>query len=443
MAAEFGAQLIEALEAGRRRKQDVEDRQIQKMLHELELKRLKTLEVVEPWRLKREAAQHQFEAQQGQPAANFTTTLQNAPSELTGGAMAPMAPDVVPTGPKPVDFPGLPEMAIPSYQQTPQTMEQLLLAQQQAARKKEFSSGVTLGPGQVRMFGGEEIARGPERPTPAEPTVSIATMENGQRVTKVLPRSQAAGQTFPSQPPAATQGAMADTDPRAIADAIINGDQPPDLQGLYRYGAPVRTALAKAGYNLTKAKEDWQATQKYLATLNGQQQVRLRQAVSFTKDSLDLIEDLAKQWKGGKFPLLNRAALLAAKNGAMGQNAAAIATKLEAQIADLVSELGTVYKGGNSSTDESLKLAAQNLKSDWSESVLIANLSQVRKNLQIRENSIRNGAPIGNADNPYAPTTAAPVTSGTVKMRAPDGSTKDIPKDQVEHYKSLGAVVIN
>jgi hypothetical protein len=40
---------------------------------------------------------------------------------------------------------------------------------------------------------------------------------------------------------------------------------------------------------------------------------------------------------------------------------------------------------------------------------------------------------------------AAGVDSGgqdTVKMRAPDGSVKPVPKDQVNHYKGLGAVVV-
>ena len=31
---------------------------------------------------------------------------------------------------------------------------------------------------------------------------------------------------------------------------------------------------------------------------------------------------------------------------------------------------------------------------------------------------------------------------GTVKMRAPDGTVKPVPADQVEHYRSLGAVVV-
>lgn len=33
-------------------------------------------------------------------------------------------------------------------------------------------------------------------------------------------------------------------------------------------------------------------------------------------------------------------------------------------------------------------------------------------------------------------------TGGSVKMQAPDGSTRDVPTDQVEHYKALGARVI-
>jgi hypothetical protein len=41
-----------------------------------------------------------------------------------------------------------------------------------------------------------------------------------------------------------------------------------------------------------------------------------------------------------------------------------------------------------------------------------------------------------------APGAAAPGEGGTVNMRAPDGTVKPVPKDQVDHYKSKGAVVV-
>jgi len=223
-----------------------------------------------------------------------------------------------------------------------------------------------------------------------------------------------------AQPPAAGTPPPASTGPKfgrgqggniftpedaaAVADAITTGKQPPNTQGLYRNAAPVRAELARRGYDLSAAQSDWNATQKHLATLNGQQQERLRQAIQFTSDSTDNIEQLygqlRQQLPDMGFKVLNRAALTAAKN-LPGQVGAAAQT-LDAQIADLTSELGTVYKGGNSSTDEGLKLAAKNLSSDWNEDQFSQALAMLRKNLQIRKNSITSSAPAGaSAGNPY------------------------------------------
>jgi hypothetical protein len=206
----------------------------------------------------------------------------------------------------------------------------------------------------------------------------------------------------------------------AIADAIVNGEQPPTTTGMYRNTAALKAALARRHYNLTQATEDWNATSKYLQTLNGAQQIRLRQAVGFAHDSLDVLDNLAQQWDAGQFPALNKGRLVAAKQGVLGPQAQAIATKLDAQIADLVSELGTVYKGGNSSTDESLKLAAQNLSSNWSAPTLRSAIGLVRTNLQIRQNSIQSvGVAGASATNQYAPSSGQMSAAYTVDL--PDG----------------------
>jgi hypothetical protein len=174
-----------------------------------------------------------------------------------------------------------------------------------------------------------------------------------------------------------------------IGDAIIAGTQPPEISGfgMAKIAAPLKAYLAEKGYDLTTAGLDYKAQQKYMSTLNGAQQVRLRQATDFAYSSLDLVEGLAKEWQGGNFAVLNKVNLIAAKNGVYGPQAASIATRLDTQIADLTSELGTVYKGGNSSTDETLKLAAKNLSSDWSEKVILDVIPLVRQNLDIRRNS--------------------------------------------------------
>jgi hypothetical protein len=217
---------------------------------------------------------------------------------------------------------------------------------------------------------------------------------------------------------------MTQSDAKDIADAIENGDQPPTLQGLYRNAGPVRAELARRGIPLAQMESDWKATQKHIATLNGAQQERLRQAISFTSDSLNIIDGLYDEWKKvgatSGVKLFNRAALAAAKQ--LPGEAGSAATRLEAQINDLTSELGTVYKGGNSSTDESLKLAAGNLSGDWNETTFKAALKQIRTNLKIRQNSINNSQVAGaSANNMYAQ--PSPQQPAAITLTAPNGKT--------------------
>ncbi len=223
--------------------------------------------------------------------------------------------------------------------------------------------------------------------------------------------------------PAAATPASQD-DAKAIAEAIMDGKQPPDLRGLYRQGPAVKANLARQGYDLTTAQRDWTAVQKHLSTLNGQQQERLRQAISFTSDSLDNIEDLYNQWSkigpASGFKILNRAALSASKQ--LPGEAGSIATNLEAQINDLTSELGTVYKGGNASTDESLRLAAENLKGDWNDPTFRRALTQIKKNLTIRRNSMLNSQAAGVSPNsPYSP--PSPNAGGAQNAPGGGGTT--------------------
>lgn len=217
-------------------------------------------------------------------------------------------------------------------------------------------------------------------------------------------------------PPAPAAGGASD-DPKVIAQGIIEGKQPPTLNGLYRNATPVRAELQRKGYDLMTAQRDWTAVQKHLSTLNGQQQERLRQAISFTSDSLENIGQLYEEWRKvaptSGIRVLNRAALSASKQ--LGGKAGEVATNLEAQINDLTSELGTVYKGGNGSTDESLRLAGENLKADWNDQTFKRALAQIRQNLTIRRNSILSSAPVGVSDNsPYAPRQNAQADGGTI-----------------------------
>ncbi len=194
------------------------------------------------------------------------------------------------------------------------------------------------------------------------------------------------------------------SDPKDIAKAIMAGDQPPVLTGLYRDASPVRAELARAGYDLSTATSDWNATQKLLSSLNSTQQSKLRQAITFTNETLPQIEDAYAEWKKqagtSGFKVLNKAALATMKQ--LPGKPGSAATNLEALIADFTSELGTVYKGGNSSTDESLKLAAKNLSGDWNDQTFKDAVTRLKKSLVIRNNSMKAIQPAG-ASNRYMP----------------------------------------
>lgn len=213
-----------------------------------------------------------------------------------------------------------------------------------------------------------------------------------------------------------TAGGVNPDDAKAIAGEIVAGRQPPVVHA--RIEGPVRAALARDGYDLTHATQDWTSTQKYLSTLNGPGQVRLRQAVDFAYESIPLVNDLAKQWEGGGFPLLNSARLFGAKQGALGPQAQQLAVKLDQQIIEMQSELAVVYRGGNSPTDEAMKQAAHVLQSNWSLPTLQSALGLLQQNLLIRRNSIVSAGAATNAGNTYAPNvsiaapSAAPAPSG-------------------------------
>jgi len=258
----------------------------------------------------------------------------------------------------------------------------------------------------LEAFGAENQAKQTAKPDKNDKKIDEFVDTNNKRI-NVMQRPD--GTTYNAARGAVRMeaGIGAPNDIRDIAQGIVGGQDPPDLS---KYGYRDRTAIAgelkRAGFDLATAQQDWQATQKHLATLNGQQQERLRQAITFTSDSLGIIDDLYNQWQKvgatAGWKAFNKASLATAKQlpGQAGQ----IAHQLDAQINDLTSELGTVYKGGNSSTDDSLKLAAKNLESDWNERTFKAAMDQIRQNLRIRQNSITHSLPAGVSGNsPYTP----------------------------------------
>lgn len=210
-----------------------------------------------------------------------------------------------------------------------------------------------------------------------------------------------------------------------IAQSIVKGEQPPNLQGLYRQGASVRASLARQGYPLAQAQQDWEAQKKFLATLNGAQQLKLRQATEFVKETVPLVRELSSDLTAKiprtQFPILNSAALIAARSGTLGQEAQISATKLTAQINDMQAELATMYRGGNTATDAALKQAGEMLKTNWTEPQLNAALDLVERNAQIRLNSIRSTGVAGVSGESYKPSGAEPEATPSPSSNFEEG----------------------
>jgi hypothetical protein len=247
--------------------------------------------------------------------------------------------------------------------------------------------------------------------------------------------------------------------------AIVSGNQaPPATTGISANSAAaiaVSDGLQALGYDATKAGLDLLAMQTRLRSLNSTAQVRLQQAVNFSYDSLNIVQSLADAWSGGGFPILNNANLGLAASGVGVQELSKpvdiattdpntgetqnvhitdtqqLASLLQAQISDLTSELGTVYKGGNTSTDDSLSLAANNLKSDWSKDTLDQAINLAKTNLQIRKNSMAQSAVI--SGNPYSPSGTGSTTISPDLMTTLVGLGSSQGYDQASIQAALNA----
>lgn len=289
----------------------------------------------------------------------------------------------------------------------------------------------TLSPGEVAYQGGREVASVPK-------TDAVAPIPAG------FQQAQGGDLTFSKGGPhdpeviaaeAKARNSAQDTggDAGTIAQAIINGDQPPILTGLYRLGGPVRAKLEEQGYDFTKAKQDWDATTKLLGTMNGATQTRLRQAVGFVNESLGIVDELAQKWQAGNYPLFNKITLKAALEGVAGQEAQSLARQLSQQVQDMQSELAVVYKGGNSPTDMGLKNAAEMININDPMQTILDSTNLIRRNMKYRTASLKLAtAGIGESQyNQMAPTespeemTTPPAPAGDATDQLPTGVTED------------------
>jgi hypothetical protein len=252
-----------------------------------------------------------------------------------------------------------------------------------------------------RMISPPRQAPAPAAPGPITPEIArltAPTPAQGPAAPPAAPRLVA-----PSKPSSPAPFAPRNPAEQIAAD-IVSGKADPTMLPRGNSGMVIRDAIAKMGGDHATLSQDWQATKRHVASLNSPQQLRLTQSINAAGEMIDNIEKQYAEWNklgmAGRFPVFNRAALAMAKNlpGREGE----VARSLELNIADLTSDLGNIYMGGNSPTEHALKLAHTNLAADWNPGQFEEAIKQVRKNVIFRKNALGSTTPAGaSTGNPY------------------------------------------
>jgi hypothetical protein len=189
-----------------------------------------------------------------------------------------------------------------------------------------------------------------------------------------------------------------------IADAIIEGNQPPDLGRLYGYSGAVRKALADKGFNLSKAALDWEAAKKSISALNSPQQQRLRQTIESVEGGIEPLKELSAEFERVGFKPANSLIVKSRINGIslrpgamknLGEDQVKIVTRYVTQMNTMRDELAQAFNGGYAPTEASFRLADEILDPAYGSGQLDAALDQLGVNLRIRRTAIMSGAPVG------------------------------------------------
>jgi hypothetical protein len=188
---------------------------------------------------------------------------------------------------------------------------------------------------------------------------------------------------------------------RDIAEGIKAGEQPPTTTGLGRLAPQVRGLLAKDGFNLAKATQEWSAAQKQIQSLNGPQMTRYAGLANSVVNTIDEVKNLAEQMDNsgiaGGIPLLNRAKLAtfiqAEGNSANGQ----LAARYLAGINTLKEEFANLAQGGYAPTESAWGLAEQQINGNYGVKELNASLDEVQRLIKYRIQGIPNFSTLGPA----------------------------------------------
>jgi hypothetical protein len=345
----------------------------------------------------------------------------------------------------------------------------------------------TLGPGQKRFDeNGQEIASAPERPMSVAPGASLVDPSNPSTPVYTAPAKE-------TKPPAAQEYEYAksqgykgtfeqyqneDANRRRSVTNVNTGPQQGalDQDGLEYAATQYRLtgqmpALgmgknADRGKIINEAAKQTKLLNQTPAAAIQRQAARKADTASLTKiqtikdgaeaseskalAQLDLIRDLSSKVSRTNWPIINKALVGGQKEITGDSNT----TQLYNAILTFGQEYGKIIEGSTGSvagSSEGARNAASRLvnaamsKGTLSD-VLTLMQKEMRYTLQGYDATLEHiNERLGSGPVPAATDTAVPVArpnTGTVKMQAPNGQTRDVPAAEVEHYKSLGAKVV-
>lgn len=221
-------------------------------------------------------------------------------------------------------------------------------------------------------------------------------------------------------------GQASGADPSVLARMVYEGTIPPEGANFGRGGlwAATLTELRKIDptYNVTKAKQDYMATNRYWGQLNGRQQVQIRQSANTLShmfpDMLDTAQQLYSILGTTNIQAANTAKLgLAQDWNAYGSQAQALRQRLVTQMASAVPELANVYQAGGVPSDKALSQAREAINADMPLNRLLSAVKAEQDNLRYRANSISSVSAV-TPDNPYEPVFNVPDPTEVSKARS-------------------------
>lgn len=294
------------------------------------------------------------------------------------------------------------------------------------------------------------VAKDPAHPTPAEyaqalarvkvqpeePVVTIRTMENGKPVEKVLPRADAVGKTFPSQPPASVIYPKPDAaslpaveikpnsrEYRLAQDLAYGTLTMADFNRIYGRAASnanLKVALYDKARELNPNFNPAQFELGFKMASNPQIRQRLV-AIDSLDPVIDKIEGLAKQADFTSLPAVNK--LLSAGKFQLGNKTVTDYRQLQTLLGDEVGNALGVGSGSDLKTKLGLDLVNPNLGPQQ----FVSTMEQLRTVLQARR------AALAPTMGPYAGVAGASTPQATPgseqrqRVIGPNGQTGTVP----------------